>query len=175
MIVSSQICGLKWLLINVCNNRFSITSEMFWESRSTMPTLVALWPAILRFPPPGSPNPVIAACGFSGKSKWGLSNGGLGQSLQFAHNRLQLCTFVALWASFQGELSSQNDNNRRQSWTIVDKYLKPPLAKPPFRLSQGLRFREFRPPRPPQKEGRVGLAILTSQRVEARCDLNVRS
>ena len=32
----------------------------------------------------------------------------------------------------------QNDDNRRQSWTIVDKYLKPPFAKPPFRLSQFL-------------------------------------
>ena len=44
--------------------------------------------------------------------------------------------FVAFWASFWGELSSQNDDNRRQSWTIMDKYLKPPFAKPPFRLSQ---------------------------------------
>ena len=34
-----------------------------------------------------------------GKSKWGLSNGG-GHSLQFAHNRLQLCTFVALLGPF---------------------------------------------------------------------------
>ena len=44
-----------------------------------------------------------------------------------------------LWpfgAPFQGKLSSQNDDNRRQSWTIVDKYLKPPFAKTPFRLSR---------------------------------------
>ena len=30
----------------------------------------------------------------------------------------------------------QNDDNCRQSRTIVDKYLKPPFAKPPFRLSR---------------------------------------
>ena len=35
---------------------------------------------------------------------------------------------------FFREFSSQNDDNRRQLWTIVDKYLKPPFAKPTFRL-----------------------------------------
>ena len=35
----------------------------------------------------------------------------------------------------------------------------------------GLRFEEFRSP---VKRGRVGLAILKSQRVEAGCDLNLR-
>ena len=45
----------------------------------------------------------------------------------------------------KGELSSQNDDNRRQSWTIVDKCLKPAFAKPPFRLSRNknLRFQIF--------------------------------
>ena len=40
------------------------------------------------------------------------------------------------WAAFSGELSSQNDDNRRQLWTIVGKCLKPPFAKPPFKLSR---------------------------------------
>ena len=39
------------------------------------------------------------------------------------------------WALSKGNFRSQNDDNRRQSWTIVDKYLKPPFAKPPFSLS----------------------------------------
>ena len=66
-----------------------------------------------------------------GKSKWGLSN-----LLQCAHNRPQLCTFVAFLGPFVKELSSQSDDNRRKSWTIVDKHLKPPCAKPPFRFSR---------------------------------------
>ena len=35
-----------------------------------------------------------------------------GHSLQFAHTRPQLCTSVAFWAPFQGELSSQNDDKK---------------------------------------------------------------
>ena len=47
------------------------------------------------------------------------------------------------WASkirgaFLRGTSSQNDDNRRQSWTIVDKHLKPPFERPPFRLSRPL-------------------------------------
>ena len=38
-------------------------------------------------------------------------------------NPLQLCIFVALLGPFQGEFSLQNDDDRGQSWTIVDKYL----------------------------------------------------
>ena len=48
---------------------------------------------------------------------------------------LQLCTFVHFWAPFCGEFSSQNGDMCGQSWTIVDKYAKPPFTKPPFRLS----------------------------------------
>ena len=58
-----------------------------------------------------------------------------------------LCTMVCncarLWALgplCKRELSSQNHDNCRHSWTIVDKYLKPPFAKPPFRLCQGDHF-----------------------------------
>ena len=40
------------------------------------------------------------------------------------------------WAPLEGELSSQNEDKRRQSWTIVDKFLKPPFAMPPFRLGE---------------------------------------
>ena len=69
--------------------------------------------------------------------------GAQGHSLRFAHNRPQLCTFVAFLDPFLRG-SSQNDDNRGQSWTIVDKCLKPPFAKPPFGLSRaidrGLKF-----------------------------------
>ena len=39
----------------------------------------------------------------------------------------------------KGNFLSQNGDNGRQSWTIVDKHVKPPFAKPPFRLSRFLR------------------------------------
>ena len=49
--------------------------------------------------------------------------------LQFAHNRLQLCIFVALLAPFLRGISSQNDDNRRQLWALVDKQ-SPHLLSP---------------------------------------------
>ena len=67
-----------------------------------------------------------------GALKWGLE-ATLCDLRTIVHNCALLWPF---WAPFEGELSSHNDNNRRQSWTIVDKYLKPPFAKPPFRLSR---------------------------------------
>ena len=58
------------------------------------------------------------------------------------HNRLQLCTFVAVLGLF-GPLFKENlrhktttiVGNGGQLWTS-HKYLKPPFAKPPFRLSR---------------------------------------
>ena len=49
----------------------------------------------------------------------GSQNSHMGaHSLQVAHNRLQLCTFVAFFgAAFKGELSLQNDDNCRHLWT----------------------------------------------------------
>ena len=79
---------------------------------------------------------------WSGNSQWRLSNGAWGHSLQFLHNRLQWCTFVALLGPFLRGTFVANDDNRRQSWTIVDKYLKPPFAKPTFRLPQDNCFRK---------------------------------
>ena len=73
----------------------------------------------------------------SGKSKWGLSNGGLRPLSAICAQSSTIVHFCGLLGPFlRGELSSQNDDNCRQSWTIVDKYLKPPFAKPPFRLSE---------------------------------------
>ena len=67
-----------------------------------------------------------------GAFKWGLK-ATLGKFRTIVHN----CALSwPSWAPFLGEFSSQNDDNRRQSCTIVDKYLKPPFARPPFRLSQ---------------------------------------
>ena len=60
-----------------------------------------------------------------GALKWGLK--------ATLCNRLQLCTFVAIWAlfkSFTKEFSSQNDDNYRQSCAIVDDYLEPPFESP---------------------------------------------
>ena len=71
----------------------------------------------------------------SRKSRWGLSNGAQGHSLQFAHNRPQLCTFVAFLG---GPFLRGIFVNRGKLWTIMDKYPEPPLAKPPFRLSRKL-------------------------------------
>ena len=62
-----------------------------------------------------------------GALKWGLK-ATLCNLPTIVHNCALLWPF---WAPFQGESSSQNDDNRRQSWTIVDKCLKPP-----FRLSR---------------------------------------
>ena len=43
---------------------------------------------------------------------------------------LKLCTLVALLGPFLKGTVVANDDNRRQSWTIVHKYLKPPFSKP---------------------------------------------
>ena len=66
-----------------------------------------------------------------GALEWGLK-ATLCNLRTTVYNCALLWTF---WALLSRELSSQNDDNRRQSWTIVDKYLKRPLAKPPFGLS----------------------------------------
>ena len=76
-----------------------------------------------------------------GKSKWGLSNGGLLSRLRpLSAICAQSSTIVHFCGLFGFRVLRgtfvQNDDNRRQSWTIVDKYLKPPFAKPPFRLSR---------------------------------------
>ena len=63
-----------------------------------------------------------------GACKWGL-RGTLCNLRTIVYNCALLWPF---WAPFLGELSSQNEDNRRQSWTIMDKYIKPPFAKPPF-------------------------------------------
>ena len=65
--------------------------------------------------------------------------GAQGHSLQFAHNRLQLRTFVAFLGPFLRELSTRNDDNRTQSWTIVDKHLNPHFLIP-IRLSKSKRI-----------------------------------
>ena len=55
----------------------------------------------------------------SGKSKWGLSNGGLRPLSAICAQSSTIVHFCGPFgASFQGELSSQNDDNRRQSRTI---------------------------------------------------------
>ena len=68
-----------------------------------------------------------------GALKWGLK-------ATLCNLRTIVYNFVHIFALLdpflRGELSSQNDDNCRQSWTIVDKCLKPPFAKPPFKLSQ---------------------------------------
>ena len=74
-----------------------------------------------------------------GKSKWGLSNGGLRPLSAICAQSSTIVHFCGLFGpNFKGndKRSSQNDDNRRPSWTIVDKYLKPPFAKPPFKLSR---------------------------------------
>ena len=55
------------------------------------------------------------------KSKWGLSNGGLSTHSAMCASSSTIVRFC---------------DNCRQSWTIVDKHLKPRFAKPPFRLSR---------------------------------------
>ena len=73
----------------------------------------------------------------SGKSKGGLSNGGLRPLSAICAQSSTIVHFCGLFGSLsKGGLSSQNDENRRQSWTIVDECLKPPFGKPPFRLSR---------------------------------------
>ena len=50
-----------------------------------------------------------------------------------------VCNYALLlppFCFFIRKLSSLNDDNCRQSWTIVEKYLKRPFAKPPLRLSR---------------------------------------
>ena len=64
---------------------------------------------------------------FWGKSKWGLSNGGL------RHSCTIVCNCAHLWPFgrfCKGIFSSQNDDNCRQLCTIEDKYLKPPFESP---------------------------------------------
>ena len=68
----------------------------------------------------------------SGKFKWGLK-ATLCNLGTIAHNCAHLWPFGPL--SKGGTFAKTNDNCRR-SWTIVDKYVKPPFAKPPFRLSR---------------------------------------
>ena len=71
-----------------------------------------------------------AAGEISGKSKWGLSNGGLrplSLSLQFVHNRVQLCTFVAFrTGNFRHKMTTIL-GNRGQLWTST---LSPHLQSP---------------------------------------------
>ena len=67
---------------------------------------------------------------------WGLSNGGLRPHSTICTQSSTIVHFCGLLGPFLRELSSQNDDNRRQSCTIVDKCLKPPFAKSPFRLSR---------------------------------------
>ena len=74
-----------------------------------------------------------------GALKWGLK-ATLRNLRTIVHNCAILWPF---WALSKGNFSSQNDDNRRQSWTIVDKYLKPPFAKPPFRLSRNWKWAEY--------------------------------
>ena len=62
----------------------------------------------------------------NGGSQLGASS----PSPQFAHNRLHYtcAPLWRFWALFEGEFSSYNGNTCRQLWTVVDKYVKPPLA-----------------------------------------------
>ena len=74
---------------------------------------------------------------FLGKSKWGFSNGGLRPLSAIC---AQLSAIVHVCGLLLRDFSSQNDDNCRQSWSIVAKYLKPPFVKPPFRLSRHSQF-----------------------------------
>ena len=79
---------------------------------------------MVRFPPPRSHDTFCPPSyerletmtdGFFGESLNGGSQmGAYNHSLQQVHNRMQLCTFVALWALLQRDFSSQNDDTRRQ-------------------------------------------------------------
>ena len=64
--------------------------------------------------------------------RWGLK-ATLCNLRTFVYNCALLWPFGPL---SKGNFRSPNDDNRRQSWTIVDEFLKPPFAKPPFRLSR---------------------------------------
>ena len=62
-----------------------------------------------------------------GKSKWGLIKWGLKATLCNSRTIVHNCALLwPFWAPLQGEFSSQNDDNRRQSWTIVDKLSQAP-------------------------------------------------
>ena len=74
-----------------------------------------------------------------GKSKWGLSNGGL-------RPLSAICAQVSTIVHFCGLLGPFSKGNFRHKMTtiignrgpIVEKYLKPPFAEPPFRLSRSV-------------------------------------
>ena len=66
-------------------------------------------------------------------------NGGL-RSLSAICAQIADALLWPLGAQIQKELLLQNDDNCKQSWTIVDKCLKPPLPQPPFRLSRHLKW-----------------------------------
>ena len=72
-----------------------------------------------------------------GKSKWGLSNGGLRPLSAISTQSSTIMHFCGLfWPAFCGELSSQMRTivgNRGQLWTST---LSPHLLSPPFRLSR---------------------------------------
>ena len=70
--------------------------------------------------------------GQMGALKWALK-ATLCNLRTIVYNRALLMSTLFLRGTFVA-----NDDNRGQSWTIVEKYLKPPFAKPPFRLSQEL-------------------------------------
>ena len=65
----------------------------------------------------------------------------------------------------KGELSSQNDDNRRQLRTIVDKYLKPPFAKPHLDFSKIL-FAE--PLKSSEKERKTNKKTKANQKTTKR-------
>ena len=68
----------------------------------------------------------------SGKSKWGLSNGGLRPLSAICAQSSTIVHFCGPFGPLSKGNFRHNEDNRRQSWTMVDKYLKPPFAKPAF-------------------------------------------
>ena len=69
----------------------------------------------------------------SGRSKWGLSSGGL-RPLPAIY--AQSSAIVHICGVLSREFSSQNDDNYGQLQTFLDKHLKPPFVRPSFRLSR---------------------------------------
>ena len=72
----------------------------------------------------------------SGKSKWGFSNGGL-RPFSATCAQSSIVRFCGPFGplskgNFRHEMTTIVDNRG----TIVDKYVKPPFPKPPFRLSR---------------------------------------
>ena len=65
----------------------------------------------------------------SGKSKCGISNGGLRPLCAICAQSSTIMHICDLLGSIFHQLL-QNDDNCRQSLTIVDKYLKPPFVEP---------------------------------------------